>query len=295
MQSPLNPQAPIGVFDSGIGGLSVLRALRQRLPHECFIYVADTGHAPYGEKTADEVIARSQHVTDFLRQVCGCKAMVIACNTATAIAAPHLRSSNTGWPIVGIEPAIKPAAKQTRTGAVGVLATQGTLRSAKYQALHERVMASYAAEFAMPSAPTLSLHEVACMGLAAAIEDLAHVDQAAAAKARVNQLITQYLSAIGPIGHGEGQVDTVVLGCTHYPLVAEWFAEQLPAQVRLLDPGDRVASHTVDVLRATGQLACQADAKEKLQLWSSGSPVHLAYAAHHWLDEWGLTAKPLPC
>ena len=294
MQSPLNPQAPIGVFDSGIGGLSVLRALRQRLPLECFIYVADAGHAPYGEKTADEVIARSQHVTDFLRQVCDCKAMVIACNTATAIAASHLRSINTGWPIVGIEPAIKPAAKHTRTGAVGVLATQGTLRSAKYQALRERVMVSFAAECAMPPVSTLSLHEVACMGLAAAIEDLAHVDRAVAAKVRVNQLITQYLTAMGPIGHGKGQVDTLVLGCTHYPLVAEWFAQQLPAQVRLLDPGDRVASHTVDVLRATGQLACHAT-KEKLRLWSSGNPAHLAYAAHHWLDERGLTAKPLPC
>jgi glutamate racemase len=305
--------APIGVFDSGVGGLSVLRALRERLPHERFLYVADSGHAPYGEKTAGEISERSRRITQFLRQDMGCKALVIACNTATAVAAPALRQDHTGWPIIGIEPAIKPAAQHTRTGTVGVLATLGTLRSDKYQALRQRVMAAHQDTEGSP----LLLREVACKGLAQAIEQLSHAPADAAghgdihtqttqAEARVQALVDTYLHALGPIGQGSGQVDTIVLGCTHYPLVDASFRQRLPAHVRLWDPGDRVAQRTADVLSALGLQASATSAAEpqpesdgnasanprpRLQLWTSGEPAHLTSAARHWL---GLSSPNLP-
>ena len=296
---PTSPaSAPIGVFDSGVGGLSVLRALRAQLPNEHFIYVADSGHAPYGEKTPAEITERSRRITHFLRRNMHCKALVIACNTATAIAAPSLRQDNSGWPIIGIEPAIKPAALHTRTGAVGVLATQGTLSSAKYQALRERVLAGHQPEFGSP----LALREVACKGLAHAIEQLSHSDADAAsraqAQAQVQTLITRYLHALGPIGQDPAAVDAIVLGCTHYPLVDAEFRQHLPTHVRLWDPGDRVAHHTADVLKALGQqagVAQPASHLPALQLWSSGQPAHLAAAARHWLGVQGLAAQALPC
>ena len=290
--------APIGVFDSGVGGLSVLRALRAQLPRERFIYVADSGHAPYGEKTPAEITLRSQGITQFLRRDMQCKALVIACNTATAVAAPSLRQDNSGWPIIGIEPAIKPAALHTRTGAVGVLATQGTLSSSKYQALRERVLAAHQQAFASP----LVLREVACKGLAYAIEQLSHADAGPQANDQVLNLIRAYLQALGPIGQNPAEVDTIVLGCTHYPLVDAEFRQHLPANVRLWDPGDRVAHHTAAVLKALGQQApaSPSDApmppdSEALQLWTSGQPAHLGAAAQHWLGVQGVNAQALPC
>ncbi len=292
---PTSPaSAPIGVFDSGVGGLSVLRALRAQLPNERFVYVADSGHAPYGEKTPAEITERSRRITQFLRRDMHCKALVIACNTATAIAAPNLRQDNSGWPIIGIEPAIKPAALHTRTGTVGVLATQGTLSSAKYQSLRERVLAAHLQEFGSP----LALREVACNGLAHAIEQLSHTDGGEASRmqahVQVQALIGTYLQALDPIGQDPAAVDTIVLGCTHYPLVDAEFRQHLSTHVRLWDPGDRVAHHTADVLKALGQQALPGE-PDSLQLWTSGQPTHLAAAARHWLGVQGLAALVLPC
>jgi glutamate racemase len=126
---------PIGVFDSGIGGLSVLRALRAELPHERFVYFADNGHAPYGERDAAQVLARARTITTELLERHDIKALVIACNTATAVAIHLLRAEHPGLPIIGVEPALKPAAALTRTRRVGVMATRGTLESAKFAAL----------------------------------------------------------------------------------------------------------------------------------------------------------------
>lgn len=125
---PATTPAPIGIFDSGIGGVSVLRALRARLPHERFVYVADSGHAPYGDRPADVVQARAEEVARFLVQ-CRAKALVIACNTASVLAAAGLRCRHP-LPIVAMEPAIKPAAFETRSKVVLVLATTATVRSA---------------------------------------------------------------------------------------------------------------------------------------------------------------------
>lgn len=129
--------APIGVFDSGIGGLTVLEEIQQLLPHETLLYVADCGHIPYGEKTPAFILERSRRVAEFFREQ-GAKAFVIACNTATVAAVADLREDYPDWPLVGMEPAVKPAAAATRSGVVGVLATTGTLQSAKFAALLDR-------------------------------------------------------------------------------------------------------------------------------------------------------------
>ncbi|ARU06808.1 glutamate racemase [Comamonas serinivorans] len=287
--------APIGVFDSGIGGLSVLRALLQRLPQERFVYVADTGHAPYGEKSIAAITERSQRITHFLRDACACKALVIACNTATAVAAHTLRQAHAGWPIIGIEPAIKPAAALTRTGAVGVLATQGTLSSPKYRELRSRVVASVNAA---DDAPALAVHDVACNGLASAIEALVDAANGPVAEQRVQALLHQYLGQLGHCGAEPGQVDTVVLGCTHYPLIADRIQALLPPQVTLLDPGDRVALHTLNVLHALGQLSPRSavsSAHQAVHLWTSGDPDRVSQAAQHWMHMAPLPAHPLPC
>ena len=124
--------APIGVFDSGVGGLSVLDEIHRLLPHESLLYVADCGHIPYGEKTPAFIRERSRMVAEFFREQ-GAKAFVIACNTATVAAVADLRQDYPDWPLVGMEPAVKPAAAATRSGVVGVLATTGTLQSAKLE------------------------------------------------------------------------------------------------------------------------------------------------------------------
>ena len=130
-------QRPIGVFDSGMGGLSILGALRAELPHEDFVYVADSGYAPYGERDDRHVIARSRVITDYLRTQHGIKALVMACNTATAAAIHLLRQEQPDLPIIGVEPALKPAVNQSKTRRIGVMATRGTLGSAKFRALVE--------------------------------------------------------------------------------------------------------------------------------------------------------------
>ena len=157
--------APIGVFDSGIGGLSVLKALRAALPHEDFIYLADNGHAPYGERDTAHVLARSRAVTQYLvgRNI---KALVVACNTATASSIDRLRTVYPHLPIVGVEPALKPAVALSKTGRIGVMATRSTLASARFQAL----LAAQAgvAEFVLQP----------CDGLADAIERGASIQDA---------------------------------------------------------------------------------------------------------------------
>ena len=153
---------PIGVFDSGIGGLSVLRALRAELPYEDFVYFADTGHAPYGERDDAHVIARSREISTQLLTEHRIKALVIACNTATAAAVHLLRAEHPELPVIGVEPALKPAAGLTRTGRIGVMATRGTLGSTKFATLLASL--SGLAEFMLQP----------CDGLADAIERQEH-------------------------------------------------------------------------------------------------------------------------
>jgi glutamate racemase len=251
----------IGVFDSGIGGLSVLRALRRALPQHDFVYFADTGHAPYGERGDAHVVARTRAVLDELRAGFTLDALVIACNTATAAAIDVMRLEHPSLPLIGVEPAVKPAAALTRTGRVAVLATRGTLSSARYAALR----ASLGAGVAFVDQP--------CDGLAEAIEQ----DDCAT----VQTLCTRYLQACGPMGTAPGCIDTVVLGCTHYPFAQDQLAAAAGPQVRFIETGEAVARQTQRVLAAAGKVST---GQGGLELRTTGSLPQLEAAARRWLD-----------
>lgn len=213
----------IGIFDSGVGGLSVLKALRQELPHENLLYFSDSAFAPYGERTEQEVVQRSEHITATLIQQ-GAKALVIACNTATAAAVHHLRQHYPHLPIVGVEPALKPASISSQTRQVGVLATQRTLASQKF------------ANMLQNCSHNCHFHLRAATGLALAIE-LGDYTQ-------IKSLLIEHLKALGDFGHGPGQIDTLVLGCTHYPLVIELIQELVGPTIHVLDNAPAIAKHT---------------------------------------------------
>ena len=263
---------PIGVFDSGIGGLSVLRALRAELPQEHFVYFADSGHAPYGERDTAQVLARARAITTELLERHGIKALVIACNTATAVAIHLIRAEHPGLPIIGVEPALKPAAALTRTRRVGVMATRGTLESAKFAALLDS-LCGLAIFILQP-----------CDGLADAIER-----QDAS---KIIALCDHYTLGFGQFGSKKGQVDTLVLGCTHYPFAADLLQARVGPSVRLVDTGEPVARHTrqllltrhVPLLGAAAPPGTEGGATGHLTLVSSGPPEALREAVRRWLD-----------
>lgn len=271
----MNSSAPIGVFDSGIGGISVLRALLAALPQERFVYAGDSAHAPYGERGDAYVLERSRAILAGMRRTHGIKAYVIACNTATAAAGRALREEHDNLPIVGIEPALKPGALSTRTGRVGVLATRGTLASEKFRALRERL--SGPVEF-VPHA---------CDGLAAAIEK----EASSGVQTQTDALINQHVGALGTLGQAPGEIDTVVLGCTHYPLIMERIQQCTGPLVQLIDPGEAVARHTRDLLAAHGLLATGSPPLPPLQLLDSGDGQALSAAASRWLNGSASTVK----
>lgn len=264
--------APIGVFDSGIGGLSVLAALRARLPRERFVYYADTAHAPYGERGDAFVAARTREVAGLLVREHGVKALVVACNTATAAAIHLLREAWPALPIVGVEPALKPALALSRTGHVAVLATRGTLASGKFGQLAERLTGGAG----LPP----HIRPVPCDGLADAIEqdDLP----------RVRELCARYLQAAGPLGSGPGQADVVVLGCTHYPFVLPVLRGLVPAGVRFVETGEPVARQTERLLGDAGRLASEGHVGDALLL-ASGSLRKLHGMVEHLATMTGAT------
>ena len=221
--------APIGVFDSGIGGLSVWRHLRAALPHENFIYLADTLNVPYGEKTEAWMIERVDAIVQwFIGR--GCKAVVLACNTATAATATYLRGRYPDLFLVGLEPAIKPALLLTQNKTIAMLATARTVASDKYARLLARCVT--------PNFPVLS---VACVGLAERI-DAGEIDSPATI-VLLEQYLTQAQSA-----------DVIVLGCTHYPFIAEHIRARVADNVQIIDSGAPVARYTRDVLLARNGL-----------------------------------------
>lgn len=255
--------APVGVFDSGVGGLSVLAALRSRLPRERFVYYADTGHAPYGERGDAFVIDRTLQVAEELVSRHGVKALVVACNTATAAAIHLLRAAWPGMPIVGVEPALKPALALTRTGQVAVLATRGTLASQKFGTLVERVVRA-----------GQTVRTVACDGLADAIEQ----DDTAA----IQMLCQRYIEQAGELGSAPGQADVVVLGCTHYPFAQAVLSRLAGNDVRFVETGEPVARQTARLL-AAATLERQSVADERPKLLSSGDDQNLHRAVERWL------------
>jgi len=260
---------PIGVFDSGIGGLSVLRALRGQLPRENFVYYADSAFAPYGEQSDSYVQERSLAVAEHLLLGLGVKALVIACNTATAASIDALRRIHPLVPIIGIEPALKPASALTRTGFVGVMATHGTLSSARFQAL--LTSQKGAAHFVCQP----------CDGLAEAIEH-------AGSSGDATNLIAHYTrctGAMGRFGSEAGAIDTLVLGCTHYPLAAGPLGRHLGDEVRLVEPGHAVARHTANVLAQRKLLrTAPENVAGSLEFIGSGPAEHLQRSASFWLS-----------
>jgi len=267
----MKSSCPIGVFDSGLGGLSALPALRDTLPHEHLLYWADSAHAPYGEKGDDFVRRRSLAITEHLVNVHGIKALVVACNTATAATIAALRSTYPQLPIVGLEPALKPAAQLTRTGRVGVMATQGTVSSEKFQRLLHSLEGQ--ADFVVQP----------CPGLALAIENSAHPATQTQATQVVHALLQRFTQAMGRFGTQPGEIDTLVLGCTHYVFVQDDLQRIVGAAVRCLSTGEPVAQQTQRLLAAAGALRNRADGAAQTQLLTNGDLAGLQGAAQRWL------------
>ncbi len=243
---PSSADAPIGVFDSGVGGLSVLRHIHAQLPHEHVLYFADSAFAPYGAKTDEWLVQRAIAVTAFLLEK-GAKALVVACNTATVAAIKAVRAAYPSLPVVGVEPGLKPGAAATRNGTVAVLATASTLRGEKFLALREKISGTNGTQFLLQP----------CIGLVERIEqgDLTGEETAAMLKGYVEPLLEQ-------------GADTLVLGCTHYPFVQEAITKLVAARgdataVTVIDTGDAVARQLARLLEGAGLLR------------PGGTPAHL--------------------
>ncbi len=238
------------MLDSGVGGLSVLRHLRQRLPNEDILYFADQAHIPYGPRPAEEVRGFTAGIVRFLLRR-DAKLIVVACNTASAVALDYLRQMFPTVPIVGMEPAVKPAAQTTRTGKVGVLATPVTLNSHRYAGL----MARYASN--------IEVFEDPCTGLVQLIE------AGALDTPETRDLLQSVVRPMLSVG-----VDTLVLGCTHYPFVRPLLAEIAGPMVTIIDPAPAVARHTHFVLQQH-ELVAPIDRLGTVRCFTSGDPAQL--------------------
>lgn len=245
MCSAIAVNAPIGVMDSGVGGLSVLKHLTRQLPHEHFIYFADSAHAPYGNKSAAEIQQRCFTIAGTLIAQ-GAKALVVACNTATAAAIGSMRQHYT-LPIIGMEPAVKPAAAASKNGIIGVLATTGTLHSAQFAALLEHY------------GQNVQVVTQACVGLVECIE------QGQLNTPHTLALLQQYCQPLMAAG-----ADTIVLGCTHYPFVRQYIQEIVGPNVTLIDTGAAVAKRLQQVLEQQQMLNAATEAGDYVFL-TSGS------------------------
>lgn len=218
---------PIGVFDSGVGGLSVWRELAKLMPSEAIIYVADSANCPYGNKSQQEIITLSDRIASFLVEQ-GCKLIVVACNTATAGAIDYLRSKYT-IPLVGMEPAVKPAALRSKTGVVGILATAGTFKGRLFNETKERF------------ASDVKVIEQVGEGLVDAVEN------GTTDSAETKQLLQTYIQPMLA-----ANVDHLVLGCTHYPFLIPQIKEITKDSVTILDPAPAIAKHTKHLLEESG-------------------------------------------
>ena len=251
--------APIGIFDSGIGGLSVLRHIRQQLPNESLCYFADSGFAPYGDKSDPEIMQRTLIAAQKLLEH-GVKAIVVACNTATAAAIALLRSHYPDLIIVGVEPGLKPGAALTKTGCVGVLATSSTLASARYQLLSTQIQQATQVNF---------IHQP-CPGLANQIEQ-GELDSEA-----TTALLKKYLEPLF-----KSQVDVLVLGCTHYPFVEDRIKSIARAEnkgaVQIIDTGLAIARQLARMLTQQ-QLLNQNPQTAPLLCMTTGTPARLELA-----------------
>lgn len=247
----------VGVFDSGVGGLSVLQHIRQQLPQAQLIYVADSGHVPYGEKSPEYITKRSHALTEFLIDK-GAQAIVIACNTATAAAAASLRAQFK-LPIIGMEPAVKPAVAATKSAVVGVLATIGTLESARFAALLEK----YAGK--------VQIVTQGCPGL------VEQVEKGALHSAETRELVQRYTAPLLQQG-----ADTLILGCTHYPFLAPLIREVVGEKIALVDTGAAVARELQR--RVQTELSGNISSEGTAQFYTSGEA---ALATRIMSELWG--------
>lgn len=241
-------QAPrIGIFDSGIGGLTVAAAIRQALPQGRLLYFGDNAHVPYGERTAEEILDFSTAITQALLAK-GCQAIVIACNTASSAALKPLRRQFPDIPFVGMEPAVKPAAEHTRTGVVGVLATTATVEGPAMADVVERF------------AQGVEVIRQACPGLAA------RIDNGDLGSPATEALLRGW---IGPML--QRGIDALVLGCTHYPLVRPLIERIAGPGVRVIDPAPAVAGRLAQLITAHA-LNAPEGGPGSLECWTSGEP-----------------------
>src|SRR5512147_1224605 len=220
--------SPIGIFDSGVGGISVLRAIREQMPEENVLYFGDQGHIPYGPRPMEQIRDFSEAITNFLLQH-HAKIIVVACNTASAAALKYLRERFPDVQFVGMEPAVKPAAEQTSTGKVGVLATPATFQGALYASVVERF------------ANGVELFQNTCTGLVQEIEQ-GNLDGKETRRILDDALLPML----------EKNIDTVVLGCTHYPFVIPLIQRIVGENVRVIDPAPAVARQTGRLLEVGG-------------------------------------------
>jgi glutamate racemase len=256
----LNSTAPIGIFDSGVGGTSIWKEIVTLMPHESTRYLADSKHAPYGAKSPEQILELCIKNTEKLIEF-GAKIIVVACNTATTNAIDHLRS-HYDLPFIGIEPAIKPAALESKNGIIGILATQGTLNSKLFVDTSERF------------ARDLKRIEVVGSGLVPLIED------GALESPELEKLLTTYLSPMI-----EASIDHLVLGCSHYPYLIPLLTQLLPDTVAIIDSGQAVAKQTQAILQKHQQLATATHRVPTHTLYSNTSTKTLetlvgAYTRH---------------
>ncbi len=251
MVSKLTSNAPIGIYDSGVGGLTIWRAVRAILPQEDLIYIADQAKVPYGDRTLEEVRGLAEGVTRFLMDQ-GAKLIVIACNTASAAGLKYLRDLFPDYSFVGMEPAVKPAAEQTLSGKVGVLATPSTFQGELYASVVERF------------AHDVQLYQATCPGLVQQIE------KGCLTTPKTRQILEKALEPMLKDG-----VDTLVMGCTHFPFVIPLIREIAGEGVSVIDPAPAVARQVKRVLEDRGLLSERKSAGEK-EFWTSGDAARMA-------------------
>lgn len=237
--------APVGVFDSGAGGISVLRELVKILPNESFIYFADSANCPYGPKQPERIIELSNCISKFLLNK-GCKTIVVACNTATAAAIDFLRE-NYSIPFIGMEPAIKPASINTRTKSIGVLATAGTFKGRLYIETSRK----YASDVNV------------CYQIGEGLVEL--VESGMANSEESEKLLRKYIEPML-----DCNIDHIVLGCTHYPFLRTVLEKIIPESITIIDPAPAVARQTEKVLKENGLLSTTKNSSS-IELYSSGS------------------------
>ena len=258
---------PVGVFDSGVGGLSVLRCIREEMPGENLIYVADSGYAPYGDKPSEYIEKRSFAISEFLVDK-NAKAIVVACNTATAAAIAKMRTT-FDLPIIGMEPGVKPAIAASQKKTVGIMATTETLKSEKFRVLTDRFCNE------------CEIVTQACPGL---VEQVEQIDLA---EKKTIELIKSYVGTLLAKG-----VDTIVLGCTHYLFLADIIGEIAGENVKVIDTGVAVAK---EVRRRLGEAGIISNVEKigQEQFWTSGNVINTGKIIKQlWNDS--AVVNPLP-